>query len=230
MAKFIGSELTTGNYGEDFFCKLLIDSFPDNYILYRNRQVFGREFDMAMLIPDVGIVVFEIKGWRESTVLRIENGDSVVIKTDDSEAHATPQKQARGYRFAVERRLLQDLGAKPIVFSMVVYPQISQDCYVQKSLNIITEPQFTVLKEDTASSSAIQAKLAMAVNEVQMWHRTALTASLCIILVAYLKVISRDIPTTPTSYPESRNILKRRILCLSSVLRTRSSLMQNSAR
>lgn len=126
MAKFIGSELTTGNYGEDFFCKLLIDSFPDNYILYRNRQVFGREFDMAMLIPDVGIVVFEIKGWRESTVLRIENGDSVVIKTDDSEAHATPQKQARGYRFAVERRLLQDLGAKPIVFSMVVYPQISQ--------------------------------------------------------------------------------------------------------
>lgn len=171
MAKFIGSEITTGNYGEDVFCKLLIDAFPDNYIIYRNRQVFGREFDMAMLIPDVGIVVFEIKGWRESTVLRIENGDTIIIKTESGEESATPQKQVRGYRFAIERRLLQELGAKPIVFCMVVYPQISQDCYAQKHLNVITEPQFTVLKEDMDSAVAIQAKLAQAVNEVQMWHR-----------------------------------------------------------
>jgi superfamily I DNA/RNA helicase len=150
---------------------MLIESFPDDYIIYRNRQVFGREFDMAMLIPDVGIAVFEIKGWRESTVLRIENGDTVIIKTDDGEEKATPQKQVRGYRFAIERRLLQDLGAKPIVFCMVVYPQISQACYLQKNLKVITEPQFTVLKEDMLTSAAIQAKLAQAVNEVRMWNR-----------------------------------------------------------
>ena len=171
MAKFIGSELITGNYGEDTFCQALIGAFPDNYIIYRNRQVFGREFDMAMLIPNVGIVVFEIKGWRESTVLRIENGDTIIINTDNGEEPATPQKQVRGYRFAIERRLLQDLGAKPIVFCMVVYPQISKACYEQKHLDVITEPQFTVLKGDIASSAAIQAKLAAAVNEVQMWHR-----------------------------------------------------------
>ena len=171
MAKLIGSEINTGNYGEDTFCKVLMASFPDSYIIYRNRQVFGREFDMAMLIPNVGIVVFEIKGWRESTVLRIENGDTIIIHTDNGEERATPQKQVRGYRFAIERRLLQDLGAKPIVFCMVVYPQISQACYAQKHLNVITEPQFTVLKEDMASAAAVQAKLAQAVNEVQMWHR-----------------------------------------------------------
>ena len=171
MAKLIGSEINTGNYGEDTFCKVLMDSFPDSYIIYRNRQVFGREFDMAMLIPNVGIVVFEIKGWRESTVLRIENGDTIIIKTENGEDRATPQKQVRGYRFAIERRLLQDLGAKPIVFCMVVYPQISQTCFVQKHLNVITEPQFTVLKEDMSSAAAMQAKLAQAVNEVQMWHR-----------------------------------------------------------
>lgn len=171
MAKLIGSEIITGNFGEDSLCKMLMDSFPDSYIIYRNRQVFGREFDMAMLIPNVGIVVFEIKGWRESTVLRIENGDTIIIKTEDGEAKSSPQKQVRGYRFAIERRLLQDLGAKPIVFCMVAFPQISQDCYTQKHLNVITEPQFTILKEDMASSAALQAKLAQAVNEVQMWHR-----------------------------------------------------------
>lgn len=171
MARFIGSELTTGNYGEDFFCKLLIDAFPDDYIIYRNRQVFGREFDMAMLIPNVGIVVFEIKGWYESTVLRIENGDTIIIQTDDGEVPSTPQKQVRGYRFAIERRILQELGSKPIVFCMVVYPRISKECYKQKNLDIITEPQFTVLKEDVGSAIAIQTKLSIAVNEVQMWHR-----------------------------------------------------------
>lgn len=171
MAKFIGSELTTGNYGEDTFCQALIDAFPDNYIIYRNRQVFGREFDMAMLIPNVGIVVFEIKGWRESTVLRIENGDTIIINTDNGETPATPQKQVRGYRFAIERRLLQDLGAKPIVFCMVVYPQISKAFYQAKGLSAITESQFTVLKDDLTTAIALQTKLAEAVNEVQMWRR-----------------------------------------------------------
>lgn len=171
MAKYIGSELNTGNYGEDVFCQLLIDAFPDEYIIYRNRQVFGREFDMAMLIPDVGIVVFEIKGWRESTVQRIENGDTIIIATEDGERSTTPQKQVRGYRFAIERRIRQDLGVTPLVFCMVVYPQIGRDCFHQKQLNRVTEEQFTVLKEDMASSCAIQAKLSAAVNEVQTWHR-----------------------------------------------------------
>lgn len=171
MARYIGSELNTGNYGEDIFCKLLVDAFPDEYIIYRNRQVFGREFDMAMLIPDVGIAVFEIKGWRESTVQRIENGDTIIIATEEGERPATPQKQVRGYRFAIERRIRQDLGVTPLVFCMVVYPQISRSYFHQKQLNRVTEEQFTVLKEDMTSSSAIQAKLSAAVNEVQMWHR-----------------------------------------------------------
>ena len=170
MAKLIGSEINTGNYGEDTFCKVLMESFPDTYIIYRNRQVFGREFDMAMLIPNVGIVVFEIKGWRESTVLRIENGDTIIIKTENGEERATPQKQVRGYRFAIERRLLQDLGAKPIVFCMVVYPQISHSCYVQKHLNVITEPQFTVLKEDISSAAAMQRQLLDVCNRYGCGH------------------------------------------------------------
>ena len=171
MAKFIGSELTTGNFGEDTFCQALIAAFPDDYIIYRNRQVFGREFDVAMLIPNVGIAVFEVKGWRESTVLRVENGDSIVINVNGQEEHAAPQRQVRGYRFAIERRLQQDLGAKPIVFGMVVYPQITEAFYKAKSLSAITESQFTVLKDDLATTTALQTKLAQAVNEVQMWRR-----------------------------------------------------------
>lgn len=171
MAKLIGSLIETGNYGEDVFCKALIDAFPDNYIIYRNRQVFGREFDMAMLIPNVGIVVFEIKGWRESTVLRVENGDTIVIKTENGEDRTMPLKQVRGYRFAIERRLQQDLGLKPIVFGMVAYPQISQSYYAQKRMDVVSESQFTLVKEDIATPAAMQKKLAQAVNEVKMWHR-----------------------------------------------------------
>lgn len=171
MAKFIGSEIKNGNYGEDLFCEVLSKAFPDNYIIYRNRQIFGREFDMAMLMPDIGIVIFEIKGWRESTVLRVENGDTIVISTEDGEKKACPQKQVRGYRFAMERRLRQDIGEAPLVYGMVVYPQISKEYFNSSGMKAVTEEAFTVLKEDLADISCLQSKISQAVNEVKLWHR-----------------------------------------------------------
>ena len=176
MAQFIGSNIETGNYGEDIFSKKLVAAYPDEYIIYRNRQVFGREFDVLMLMPEIGLVVFEVKGWRESTVLRIENGDTVILGTSRGEVPASPQKQARGYRFAIEGQLRKEFGKIPLVFSMVVYPQISIGFYSEKSLNVISEPQFTILKEDLATADALNAKIASAYNLVKGWKRAAFDA------------------------------------------------------
>ncbi len=121
MAKLIGSELHNGNYGEDKLCKALIEAYPDDHIIYRNEAVFGREFDIAMLIPEVGILIFEAKGWKESTVkqIKLENKKTIVISTEDGDVEQNPYDQVRGYRFAVEGRLRSTLGRAPIVFGMV---------------------------------------------------------------------------------------------------------------
>ena len=56
MARFIGSNRKEGNWGEDYFVEKLIEYCDDSYIIYRNRQVFGAQFDVCLLCPNFGII------------------------------------------------------------------------------------------------------------------------------------------------------------------------------
>jgi DNA helicase-2/ATP-dependent DNA helicase PcrA len=178
MAKLIGSQKNTGNFGEDYLCDNLTNAFNDDCIIYRNREVFGREFDVAMLIPNIGIVIFEAKGWLESSVIRVENGDAIVINTSDGEIKQSPQKQVRGYKFAIERRIRQGTGKFPLVFTMVCLPQITREFYLANHLNVVTEEHFTLLKEDFNSKSALFEKINKAISNVSLFNRAEFDADL----------------------------------------------------
>lgn len=101
MGRLMGSS-NSNNYGEQIFINKASEYLDDTNIIYWNRQLFGKEFDVCILMPEKGILVVELKGWREENILRIENNDSVIIQTNDGEVSASPQKQARGYRFSIE--------------------------------------------------------------------------------------------------------------------------------
>ena len=108
MGKLIGSS-NSNNFGEKVFIEKSIEYFDDNYIIYWNRQVFGTEFDVCILMPDKGILVVELKGWKESNIQRVENNDKIVVDTVDGPVFVNPMKQSRGYRFAIERRIKQSI-------------------------------------------------------------------------------------------------------------------------
>ena len=90
MAILVGDR-TTGNFGEDLFVSKALEYLDDSYVIYRNRQLYGKEFDVCILMPNKGILVVELKGWREETILRVEN-DTIIIQTEDGEVPASPQK------------------------------------------------------------------------------------------------------------------------------------------
>ena len=69
MGKLIGTN-TSDNFGEKLFVDKAIEYLDDSCIIYRNRQVYGREFDVCILMPGKGILVVELKGWKEESVLR----------------------------------------------------------------------------------------------------------------------------------------------------------------
>ena len=150
MAILIGTKRSE-NYGEQLFYQRASQYFDDTNIIYRNRQLYGREFDACILMPDHGILVVEVKGWKEETVLRIENSDTIVIKTSDGEVRSNPQKQARSYRFSIQKYIQKSTGLRPLVFNMVCLPQISKAFFYSKKLNIVLEERFTFLKEDLAN-------------------------------------------------------------------------------
>lgn len=169
MAMLIGSERSE-NYGEKLFYDKASQYFDDTCIIYRNRQLYGREFDACILMPDHGVLIVEVKGWKEETVLRIENSDTIVIKTTDGEVRSNPQKQARSYRFSIQKYIQKNTGLRPLVFNMVCLPQISKAFFRSKKLNIVLEERFTFLKEDLADNAAFFHKLNLAFSDVNHWH------------------------------------------------------------
>lgn len=170
MAKLIGSVQST-NFGENLFITKAQEFLDDDYIIYWNRQIYGREFDVCILMPGKGILVVELKGWREENILRIEHSDTIIIRTNEGNVPATPQKQARGYRFALERHIRQNLGKIPLVFQMVCLPQVSKNFYHEKRLDVVLDESFTILKEDLEDATSFCKKIDRALSETLHWKR-----------------------------------------------------------
>mgnify|MGYP004527113401 FL=1 len=170
MGRLMGSS-NSNNYGEQIFINKASEYLDDTNIIYWNRQLFGKEFDVCILMPEKGILVVELKGWREENILRIENNDSVIIRTDDGEVSASPQKQARGYRFSIERHIRQNIGKFPLVYQMVCLPQVSKAFFKSRRLDVVMEEKFTILKEDLKDNTSFFNKLDQALREVCHWNR-----------------------------------------------------------
>jgi len=170
MGKLIGSG-NTENFGEKLFIGKVQEYLDDSSIIYWNRQIFGREFDVCILMPEKGILVVELKGWREENILRVENNEAVIIRTADGEVPASPQKQARGYRFSIERHIRQNIGKFPLVFQMVCLPQVSKAFFNSRRLDVVMEEKFTILKEDLTDNVAFFNKLDQVLREVCNWNR-----------------------------------------------------------
>lgn len=169
MGKLIGSG-ASDNLGERMFIEKAKEYFADDCIIYWNRQVYGREFDVCVLIPGKGILVFELKGWREDTVLHVEDND-IVISTPDGERRASPMRQALGYRRLIERLVRESIDKRPLVVHMACLPQISKAFHQQMRLDIVCEERFTILKEDLENNASFFSKIDQALREAKHWNR-----------------------------------------------------------
>lgn len=175
MAKFIGSELKNGNWGEDYFVEKLMEYLNDSYVIYRNRPVFGAQFDVALFAPNVGIIIFEVKAWKPETIKSVKNGDSIIIKTldqetgEEGESAENPTTQVRGYVYKMRSKIRQKTGKVPLVYGMVCFPNLTKADYDTKGIAPVCEPEETLVREDLETKAALFAKLNKSVQN----HRNA---------------------------------------------------------
>ena len=145
MAKFIGSNLHSDNWGEDCLIEKLVEYFDDSYVVYRNRPVFGAQFDVCLLAPGIGIVIFEVKAWKPQTIKEVVNGDEIVLKThdsqtgDDIEVSENPTSQARGYVYKMRSKIRQKTGKTPLIYDMVCFPNLTKSDYDNKGIEAVKE-------------------------------------------------------------------------------------------
>ncbi len=170
MAKFIGTSQQTENWGEDYFVEKLMEYFDDSYVIYRNRPVFGAQFDVCLFAPGVGIIIFEVKCWKPDTIKAVRNGDSIVIRTVDEntgtegETEENPTTQVRGYVYKMRSKIRQNTGKTPLVYGMSCFPNLTKSDYDSKGLEPVCEYEETILKDDLDSKAAFYAKLNLSVR------------------------------------------------------------------
>lgn len=145
--------------GEALVWEKLSDFLPNDVVVYNHREIVDdREFDFALIIKDVGILVIEVKGWQAKYIFDVKSPDEIVMQGEEK-ILGSPEKQARGYRFEWLNFLQDKLGISPVVLSVVCYPFISEKEYFSKKLNIVSGKDFTIFSDDLLDASRLGQKI-----------------------------------------------------------------------
>lgn len=155
MAKMIDQKPTF--HGEAKVWNALSSFLPNNIVVYNNREINGREFDYCLFIENVGVLIIEVKGWLADKI-SVQGVDNIIVEGYEK-PQRSPKKQARAYRFALLNKIVEKYNTSPLVFDMVCYPFITKAEYRILHLDIVSEGQFTIFKEDLENAEALLAKL-----------------------------------------------------------------------
>lgn len=145
--------------GEKKVYECIESNLPDEIICYYNREITGKQFDYCLLMEHVGMLIIEVKGWNASNIIKVNSPDSIET-TLYSEAVGSPKKQARSYKFALVNTCNNKYCINPLVMDMVCYPFMSEHEYKKCGLNIVSEPEFTLFKEDIENPTKFAMKIA----------------------------------------------------------------------
>lgn len=145
--------------GEKKVYECIENNLPEEIICYYNREIAGKQFDFCLIMEHMGMLVIEVKGWNVSNIIRVNSPDSIETNLY-SEPVGSPKKQARSYKFALVNTCNNNYSVNPLVMDMVCYPFMSEQDYKKCGLNIVSEPEFTLFKEDIENPTKFAMKIA----------------------------------------------------------------------
>lgn len=150
--------------------------FSDDVIVYNNREINGREYDICVLVKNVCIFVIEVKGWI-SDKIRVYGIDDIEVEGYEEHQHS-PKKQAKSYCIQYFTKLKKQFGVSPLVIDLVAYPFITKEQYYDTHLSIISEEQFTIFKEDLTDCDLLKKKFKIAFDAKKAISHAKLDAEL----------------------------------------------------
>ena len=154
----------------------IAEYFSDDAVVYNNREVNGREYDICLLVKDVCVFIVEVKGWLADQI-NVHGIDDIEIE-GYAEKQKSPKKQAKSYCIQYFTKLKKQFGTSPLVVDLVAYPFITKEQYYQSHLNIISEEQFTLFKEDLGDHVSLKKKFRMAFEAKKAIPHAELNAEL----------------------------------------------------
>jgi hypothetical protein len=99
MAEMIPDRLPSGASAGEKKVFALLQQLPDDVIVYYEPVVAHRYPDFIVILPSVGLLVIEVKGWYPNTIERANHAEVVVNVRGKREVWKHPARQAREYKF-----------------------------------------------------------------------------------------------------------------------------------
>ena len=194
--------------GEALVWEKLSSLLPNDVVVYNHREVVDdREFDFALLIKNVGIMVIEVKGWQAQYIFDVKSPDEIIIE-GESKVHGSPEKQARGYRFDWLNFLNDQFGISPVVLSMVCYPFISEKEYRDVRLDVVSSKDFTIFSDDLSSASKLGQKISNAFVKKKPLNSTPFDEGAMAVVRQYIEPSYKAKDEQITEVADAYSILK----------------------
>ena len=95
MAEMIPDRLPSGASAGEKKVFALLQQLPDEVIVYYEPVVSERHPDFIVIIPSVGLLVIEAKGWYPTHIMSANDNDVIVNSKNRYETHKHPVRQAR---------------------------------------------------------------------------------------------------------------------------------------
>lgn len=194
--------------GEALVWEKLSSLLPNDVVVYNHREVVDdREFDFALLIKNVGIMVIEVKGWQAQYIFDVKSPDEIIIE-GESKVYGSPEKQARGYRFDWLNFLNDQFGISPVVLSMVCYPFISEKEYRDVRLDVVSSKDFTIFSDDLSSASKLGQKISNAFVKKKPLNSTSFDEGAMAVVRQYFEPSYKAKDEQITEVADAYSILK----------------------
>ncbi len=153
-------DIKDGTYkGEQKVYECIESNLPDEIVCYYNREINGKQFDFCLMMEHMGVLIIEVKGWHLSNIIKVHNPDCIETTLYD-EPVSSPKKQARSYKFALLNTFNNKYNVNPLIMDMVCYPFLSEADYKQCGLKVVSEPEFTLFREDIENPTKFAMKIA----------------------------------------------------------------------
>jgi UvrD-like helicase C-terminal domain/Nuclease-related domain/AAA domain len=95
----------------------LLQKLPDDCICYYEPVIGERYPDFVVIIPTLGVLIIEVKGWYRSQLERADTRDVAIRQDGVVQVHKHPVRQAREYKFELMNACQRSRHASHLLYA-----------------------------------------------------------------------------------------------------------------
>jgi DNA helicase II / ATP-dependent DNA helicase PcrA len=135
---------------EQYVYDYLKENLSNRFFCYYNYFVKERETDFCILVPDLGYVIIEVKDWDGTDIISVIDNTKIkyLSRRKKIETDFSPLKQCRKYSEKLAEVIQRKKNLNVFISPVVCYPNMTEELFYSKSMDLISAREVTLLKED----------------------------------------------------------------------------------